>query len=411
MPQTDGETVATAPPTDTDAATDETAHNCEACGDPLPDDPNPAGGRPRRFCNERCREKARRDRAPRRAAGGVTGTVAVVEDLGDRCDTWIEKLTTTANGLAAALAAELTPAGVQAAIGKAEADAARKIADVHGQLDQVQRQAAAEIADAKRAEHEALADAERLRALVTAADRERDAAIKAADLATAAQQKAETDAAKAREDADNAREAARLADERATTAEAQAREATAAADTARRLEADAITAKEHALAEARDANQARERAVADAAAAKIRSEEASTRADQADARAEQADTRAQTATAAAATAHAEREAALTQLAEAKDARSTALDQLEQARRETKTAETDANEARRQLAVADALRQSAERARDTAVQERNQANGRATDATANALAAERDNGQLRTRIEQLEAQLAGSTSAS
>src|SRR5580658_1036339 len=87
---------------------------CQWCGRAVPQS---GQGRPRGYCAERdCQGEAKRARAARRAAGGISGDVAAAEDLAD-------KLRVYADRIGAGVAAELTPAGVQAAIERAEVSA------------------------------------------------------------------------------------------------------------------------------------------------------------------------------------------------------------------------------------------------------------------------------------------------
>ncbi|KWX09288.1 hypothetical protein TR74_10480, partial [Carbonactinospora thermoautotrophica] len=99
----------------------------------------PGAGRPFRYCQDNdgaCIKAARNKRQRDRNAPGLTGQIARAWEI-------VERLEQVADTLADALAAELTPAGVEKQVAAVRAEAAAHIAAAH-----TERQAAREEADA-----------------------------------------------------------------------------------------------------------------------------------------------------------------------------------------------------------------------------------------------------------------------
>src|ERR1051325_6762990 len=111
-----------------------TTYNCLNCGRPVP---QPSQGRPIRYCpdNEGACEHAAHERRERaRNSGGLTGQVASTWDI-------VERLEGRAGALAAALAGELSVAGVERRIAEARAEAAATVAAAQETADMSYHQA------------------------------------------------------------------------------------------------------------------------------------------------------------------------------------------------------------------------------------------------------------------------------
>ena len=142
------------PGADAGAPAGVTVRPCAYCGRPTP---QPATGRPRLYDTAACQQKAKDARAQRRAAGGVAGDVAAAEDLLDKAGVYLDRL-------ADALRTELTPAGVQAARSRTEAEAAALVASARADAGQARLAAEQAVAEISAERDQARADARAARA-------------------------------------------------------------------------------------------------------------------------------------------------------------------------------------------------------------------------------------------------------
>src|SRR5437867_11175287 len=129
---------------------------CVHCGRPGPQ--RGGAGRPFRYCRDNdgaCLRAARNSRMRERNAPGLAGQVARTWGL-------VERLELTAGTLADALAAELSPAGVERQTAAVRAEAAVQVAGAHAERDEARREAQAAGAEAAARRGETAAAAQRV---------------------------------------------------------------------------------------------------------------------------------------------------------------------------------------------------------------------------------------------------------
>src|SRR6476646_10591653 len=102
---------------------------CAHCGKPVPQ--RAAAGRPFRYCRDNdgaCQTAARNSRMRHRNSPGLAGQVAKAYEV-------VERLESVAETLTDALAAELSPVGVERQLSEVRAEAAAQVAAVQTERD------------------------------------------------------------------------------------------------------------------------------------------------------------------------------------------------------------------------------------------------------------------------------------
>src|SRR5690606_5712592 len=160
------------------SGTSVTVSQCKHCGAPI--ERRPGRGRPREYCPQGdCQAAAKRERELRRATPGLEGALIRAEELYERME---KGLAAAIEPLARALAAELSPAGVEAKISAIQAEAHTRIAIARTEREQAFEQ----VRLAREAAEHARRERDEMHERMREAHAERDTAL--ADAETAREQ-------------------------------------------------------------------------------------------------------------------------------------------------------------------------------------------------------------------------------